>query len=195
MKRSLLFCMLFFPPLLWAQADPGGRWIALPEPQGDQAEPPAEVLPREFRGISLGMGLEDLKAALQRDGLFHFRGDRDVSFLPSGEQNLVETTGLSFIRRAFFQLREGQVFIMAFVLDLSLIDHYSVFTTFVKKYGDPVRLDPKRAVWETGDTRVSIERPLTVKYIDMKVFKELIDQSEVEASGEVFLRQEFLDAF
>jgi hypothetical protein len=187
--------MLLFPLSLWAQADPGGRWITLPEPRQDRAEPPAETLPREFRGISLGMGLEDLKTALQRDGLLHFRGDRDVSFLPSGEQNLVETTGFSFIRRAFFQLREGQVFIMAFALDPALIDHYSVFTTFVKKYGEPVRLDPKQAVWETGDTRVSIERPLTVKYIDMKVFKELIDRSEVETSGEVFLRQEFLDAF
>jgi hypothetical protein len=187
--------MLFSPLLLWAQANPDGRRITLPEPQKDRAEPRTEVLPREFRRMSLGMGLEDLKTALQRDGLFHFRGDRDVSFLPSGEQNLVETTGFSFIRRAFFQLREGQVFIMAFVLDPSLIDHYSVFTAFVKKYGEPVRLDPKQAVWETEDTRVSIERPLTVKYIDMKVFKELIDQSEVEASGEVFLRQEFLDEF
>jgi hypothetical protein len=187
--------MLFFPLLLWAQTDPGSRWITLPESQKDQAEGRTETLPREFRGIGLGMGLEDLKAALQRDGLFHFRGDRDVSFLPSREQNLVETTGFSFIRRAFFQLRDGQVFIMAFTLDPALVDHYSVFTTFVKKYGEPVRLDPGQAVWETEDTRVAIERPLTVKYIDMKVFKELIGESEVEASGEVFLRQEFLDAF
>jgi hypothetical protein len=195
MKHAILFCMLFFPLLLWAQADPDGQWIALPEPQKGQTEPQTETPPREFRGISLGMSLEDLKTALQRDGLFHFRGDRDVSFLPSREQNLVETTGFSFIRRAFFQLYEGQVFIMAFTLDPALIDHYSVFTTFVKKYGQPVRLDPGRAVWETEDTRVAIERPLTVKYIDMKVFKERIDQSEVETSREIFLRQEFLDAF
>jgi hypothetical protein len=195
MKRAVLLCLLLFPPLLWAQADPGDRWIPLPEPQRERAEPGTETLPREFRGIRLGMGLEDLKTALQQDGLFHFRGDRDVSFLPSREQNLVETTGFSFIRRAFFQLQEGQVFIMAFALDPALIDHYSVFTTLVKKYGEPVRLDPKQAIWETEDTRVAIERPLTVKYIDMKVFKELIERSEVETSGEVFLRQEFLDDF
>jgi hypothetical protein len=141
------------------------------------------------------MGLEELKAALQKDGLFYFRGDRDVSFLPSREQNLIETTGFSFIRRAFFQLRAGELFIMGFSLDPAIIDHYSVFTTFVKKYGEPSSLDPKQAVWEAGDTRVSIERPLTVKYIDMAVFRDLIGRSELEESQELLLRQEFLDDF
>jgi hypothetical protein len=141
------------------------------------------------------MGLDALKGALQKDGLFQFRGDRDVSFLPLKEQNLVETTGFSFVRRAFFQLHGGAVFIMALSLDPALIDHYSVFTTFVSKYGEPVRLDPKQAVWENEETRVSIERPLTVKYIDMRVFKELVEESKVEESGQLFLRRELLNDF
>ncbi|MDR2630741.1 MAG: hypothetical protein LBC60_07445 [Spirochaetaceae bacterium] len=155
----------------------------------------AETLPRTFREISLGMNLEALKKALERDGLFYFRGDRDVSFLPVGEQSLVETTGFSFIRRAFFQLREGELFIMAFSLDPALIDHYSVFTAFVKKYGEPLFLDPGQAVWESEDTRIAIERPLTVKYIDKRVFTEIMGESAVRESAEVFLREEFLDGF
>jgi hypothetical protein len=157
--------------------------------------PVAGSLPRTFREISLGMSLEDLKKALERDGLFHFRGDRDVSFLPAGEQSLVETTGFSFIRRAFFQLREGMLYIMAFSLDPALIDHYSVFTGFVKKYGEPLFLDPGQAVWESEDTRIAIERPLTVKYIDKAVFVEIMGESAVKESGEVFLREEFLNGF
>jgi hypothetical protein len=153
------------------------------------------VLPRVFRNIRLGMGLDDLKTTLQNDGAFHFRGDRDVSFLPSREQSLVETTGFSFIRRAFFQLQEGTLFIMAFSLDPELIDHYSVFTAFVKKYGEPAFLDPKQAVWESAETRIAIERPLTVKYIDKGILNQIIEESSVQESGEVFLRQEFLDSF
>jgi hypothetical protein len=193
LRRMILPGCLFFATPLWGQTGPEAG--AVSGIDGTGAGLPSGALPRSFREIALGMNLEDLKTALRRDGLFYFRGDRDVSFLPSREQNLVETTGLSFIRRAFFQLKDDQVFIMAFSLDPARIDHYSVFTTFVKKYGEPSSLDPKRVIWETEDTRVAIERPLTVKYIDMRVFRELIDRSEVIESGEVFLRQEFLDGF
>jgi hypothetical protein len=141
------------------------------------------------------MSLDELKEALASDGLFAFRGDSDVSFLPVKEENLVETTGLSFIRRAFFQLRDGRVFIMAFSLDPDTVDHYSVFTTLREKYGDPGSLNPSQAVWENGQTRVSIERPLTVKYIDMEVFSRIVDASNAEESSRVFLRQRFLDEF
>jgi hypothetical protein len=141
------------------------------------------------------MELEALKEALQRDALFNFRGDRDVSFLPGRDQSLLETTGFSFIRRAFFQLKDGQVFIMAFNLDTSLVDHYSVYTSFVKKYGEPGTFSPKEAVWENDAVRVSLERPLTVKYIDKAVFSALIAESETSAAAEILLRQEFLDDF
>jgi hypothetical protein len=191
MKR-FFFRGFFLAFAVLVQAQDEG--ISLSEPSGRPVSEP-QTLPRRFRELTLGMGLEELKTALQKDGLFYFRGDRDVSFLPSREQNLIETTGFSFIRRAFFQLREGELFIMGFSLDPAIIDHYSVFTTFVKKYGEPSFLDPKQAVWETGDTRVSIERPLTVKYIDMTVFRDLVGRSELEESQELLLRQEFLDDF
>jgi len=152
-------------------------------------------LPRQYRSLSLGMGLDELKDALSKETLFQFRGDRDVSFLPVREQSLVETTGMTFIKRAFFQLRDGKVFIMAFTLNTEIIDHYSMFTQFVKKYGQPTYLDPSVAVWETDDTRVAIERPLTVKYIDRAVFNEIVNESGLIESGHVRLRQDFLDEF
>jgi len=154
-----------------------------------------EAPPRQFRGLSLGMSLDDLKSALAKDGLFNFRGDRDVSLLPVREQTLVETTGPSYIRRAYFQLADGKVFIMAFSLDTRIMDHYSVYTTFVKKYGEPAALSPGEAVWETADTRVSIERPLSVKYIDKKVFDSLIQKSKAGEDYELMLREEFLGDF
>jgi hypothetical protein len=177
-------------------ADPGAGEIPENNPAGTPAAPEADgILPRSFRELSLGMALDDLKTTLIRDDLFNFRGDRDVSFLPVRNQSLVETTGSSFVRRAFFQLREGEVFIMAFALNTAIVDHYSVFTSFVKKYGEPSWLDPKQAVWESEETRIAIERPLTVKYIDKKVFNGILDESALVESGEIRLRQEFLDEF
>ncbi|MDR2518596.1 MAG: hypothetical protein LBD13_04190 [Spirochaetaceae bacterium] len=158
-------------------------------------EKEAQALPRTYRGLSLGMSLDELKDALSQDELFRFRGDRDVSFLPAREQNLVETAGFSFIKRAFFQLRSGAVFVMAFTMNTALVDYYSVFTAFVKKYGDPAFLDPKQAVWESAETRIAVERPLTVKYIDMQVFNELREQSGAEKSKEAEIREDFLHGF
>jgi len=154
-----------------------------------------EPLPREFRGISLGMNLDDLKQNLTTDTLFNFRGDRDVSMLPAREQSLVETTGSTFIKRAFFQLRDGEVFIMAFSLNTEIMDHYSIFTQFQEKYGQPSYLDPRIAIWETEETRIAIERPLTVKYIDKAVFDDIVNESGLIESNQVRLRQEFLNDF
>jgi hypothetical protein len=177
--KYILFFPLFFVVLtqLWGQ------------------EPSTAELPRQFREITLGMSLDDLKEKLVNDGMFNFRGDRDVSFLPSREQSLVETTGSSFIKRAFFQLRDGTVFIMAFNLNTEIMDHYSVFTRFTEKYGEPSWLNPREAVWETEDTRVAIERPLTVKYIDKTVFDNILNESGLIESGQVKLRQDFLNEF
>jgi hypothetical protein len=152
-------------------------------------------LPRQFRQIALGMSMDDLKENLKNDALFNFRGDRDVSFLPSREESLVETSGSSFVKRAFFQLRDGTLFIMAFTLNTSMMDHYSVFTDLVEKYGQPDYLDPKEAVWESEEIRLSIERPLTVKYIDKKVFDDIISESSLIQSRRVQQRQDFLDEF
>jgi hypothetical protein len=178
---SFLFTVLGLSSTgLWAQ-------------ENESAE--AAPLPRQFRELSLGMSLDELKAALLKDALFNFRGDRDVSFLPAREESLVETSGSSFVKRAFFQLRDGAVFIMAFTLNTGLIDHYSMFTDLTEKYGQPTYLDPREAVWENEEIRVSIERPLTVKYIDKKVFDDIVNESALIQSRRVQQRQEFLDEF
>jgi hypothetical protein len=191
MNRKWLILLLLFILILpvWAQDTSEDRYL-------DEEDAFFEdTLPRQFRQLRLGMNLDDLKTNLLRDGYFNFRGDRDVSFLPAREQSLIETTGSSFIRRAFFQLRDGEVFIMSFSLNTGLIDHYSIFTQFVEKYGQPSYIDPRTAVWETEYTRIAIERPLTVKYIDKIVFNDIVNESGLIESNQAWLRQEFLNEF
>ena len=170
--------------------------LFIPEPERPPLAPEfPEDPPRQFRALSLGMSLDGLKTALIADGIFAFRGDRDVSFLPIREETLVETTGSSFIRRAHFQLTDERVYLMSFDLNTRIIDHFSVFTAFVRRYGEPVSLSPSEAVWESENTRVSIERPLTVKYLDIMVFDELVEESRLQQSREIFAREEFLGEF
>ena len=200
MKKLVFFLLMtsLFTGAVCAQEvnDQGLIELEIPEPPRRSLAPEnPDDLPRQFRNLALGMGLEDLKSALTRDSLFTFRGDRDVSFLPVKEQTLVETTGLSYIRRAYFQLVQESVYIMSFSLDTRFMDHYSVFTAFIKKYGEPLSLSPAEAIWDDGETRVSIERPLTVKYIDKTVFNRLIEESRTEEKLQLLLREEFLGDF
>jgi len=189
--KPIIFALLLFCLLLPVSAQDKKNEA----PKDTKAAEGDTKLPKQFRQLSLGMGLDALKDELIKDELFQFRGDRDVSFLPARDQSLVETTGLSFIKRAFFQLRDGKVFIMAFSLNTEVIDHYSIFTQFVEKYGQPSYLDPSVAVWETDDIRVAIERPLTVKYIDRVVFNDIVNESGLIESGHVKLRQDFINEF
>ncbi len=151
------------------------------------------LAPRSFRAYTLGMKVDELKRALASDSDFAFRGDRDVSLLPSSQDILIDTVGLSFVRRATFLFHEGVLYIMSFDLNPEKVDHYSVFTSFEKKYGPPVELDPKASVWRSATTRTSLERPLTLKYVDLGVFDALKNDSELGLSGEATLRQEFLN--
>jgi hypothetical protein len=152
-------------------------------------------IPRSFRNISLGMSMEGVKEVLKADGLFAYRGEPDVSLLPRPNESLIEVSGLSYVRRAFFQFHEDRLFVMIFAINESRMDHYSVFTSISSKYGKPQSLSPAESIWDDGATRLSIERPLAVKYIDLEIFNSLREAGRAEQSWEQLLRKDFLDGF
>ncbi|PIE97638.1 MAG: hypothetical protein CR988_07205 [Treponema sp.] len=152
-------------------------------------------LPTSYRGISLGMDIESVKDVLQSDPLFGYRGERDLSLLPTLNRSSIETAGVSFVSRAWFQFHAETLYTMILKLNTDKIDYYSIYSHFEKKYGQPVKLNPQRAIWENETTRVIIERPLSVKYIDLTVFNELIEQSNTEKAASELRRESFVDEF
>lgn len=153
------------------------------------------VVPRAFRNIELGMEMDEVKALLAADGVFAYRGDPDVSLLPRPDESLIEVSGLTYVRRAFFQFYEGKLFVMIFALNEKEMDHYSVFTSLSAKYGKPDSLSPGESIWADDATRLSVERPLAVKYIDLAVFNALKTAGTAQQSYEELLRTEFLGGF
>ena len=153
------------------------------------------ALPDEYRSIRLGMGIDAVKEALKQDAVFGYRGERDVSLLPTENRSLIESAGSYFISRSWFQFYKDNLYTMIFKLNTDTVDYYSVYSKFCEKYGDPASINPQRAVWENEHTRVVIERPLIVKYIDLTVFNELISQSTTEKAASETNRQNFIDGF
>lgn len=154
-----------------------------------------KTVPREFSGISLGMSMEEVQNLLKGNGLFWYRGEADVSLLPRPNETVIEVTGLSYIKRAFFQFYEGKLFIMIFIMNEKMIDHYTIFTNFQNKYGKFTSFSPSEIIWQDENTRVSIERPLAVKYIDLAVYNQLIIQGQQLESYEKMLLDDFLNQF
>ncbi|MGN0729771.1 hypothetical protein [Treponema sp.] len=157
-----------------------------------------EALPAGYRGIQLGMSVEQVKDALKKDHNFGYRGDRDVSLLPGENRTLIETdtsrtAPYSFLERCWFQFYEGKLYTITLTLRRSKIDHYSVFSSLTEKYGNPGTLNPEKSEWKDDSVIMALERPLTLKYTDRGIFEELQSKALVEKSAEEMARDNFLE--
>lgn len=157
---------------------------------GEQLPPPTG-----FRSLNLGDPVESVKSNLEADTNFAYRGDPDVSLLPQDRQTLIETEGRRFIRRAYFQFYSERLYSITIDLDEGELDYYTMYTALTQKYGEPTTLSPEEAVWLSDAVRFSLERPLTVKYVDLPVFNERIRRRERAESMDQFARDRFVDQF
>jgi len=157
----------------------------------------AFALPKGFSTVSLGMSVDETKAALKKDSQFGYRGDRDVSLAPVTKETLIETDSryapYSFLERCWFQFEESRLYIITINLDQTKLDHFSVFSSLCKKYGNPVEISPEKSVWKDDNVIMSLERPLTLKYIDAKVFEKKMDKSNVDKTVSEQSVDEFLN--
>ena len=153
-------------------------------------------LPEGYGSIKLGMGVDEVKAELKKNADFMYRGDRDVSLSPQTKQVLIETDATknsdSFFTRCWFQFADDRLFSITLNLNENRLSHVKVFETLSKKYGNPTTIDPKRSAWENDSVVMSLERPLTLKYMDNKKFRQMLEESGVQKTFEEKQTDEFL---
>lgn len=157
----------------------------------------AADLPKGYGGVELGMTFEETKKALKDNLDFGYKGERDVSLLPGENRVLIETdtsmyAGFSYLERCWFQFYNDRLYIITINIDREKMDHYSVFSSLCKKYGDPLSVSPEKSVWKNNSVTMSLERPLTLKYVDQKIFDELQNKSRVNPSGKEITKEMFL---
>jgi hypothetical protein len=73
------------------------------------------------------------------------------------------------------------------------IDHYSIFKTLTEKYGEPQSVTPQKSVWKNDEITMTLEKPLTLKYINNKIQDQLQQYSTIQKSAEEMTQQMFLD--
>jgi hypothetical protein len=153
-------------------------------------------LPRGYGDITLGMSYNEVDAAVKADAAFGSRGTPDVTMaLPPG-QRLLQVPGNPNgpYARCTFHFLDDKLYIITLGLNRSRTDHYSIFTTLSERYGPPTSLNPEKSVWDDGDVTVTLERPLTLKYVDAAAFKSISDSSAAAVAEREESRARFTDA-
>lgn len=152
-------------------------------------------LPHGYRDILLGMTLDATKTALLADKVFGYRGDRDVSLLPNDyKQTIIESSSNGFIKSSWFLFFEQRLYNMTININQELMDYNSVFKTLCNKYGQPESLNPQKAQWSNEWVIMTLEKPLSIKYVDKIVSESLQQKSEVKKSTTEFLKEDFLNS-
>ncbi|MBR1615350.1 MAG: hypothetical protein IJ717_05505 [Treponema sp.] len=155
------------------------------------------ALPSGYGKVKLGMGVDEVKEALKKDHQFGYRGDRDVSLSPKDHETVIETdpttyASFSFFDRCWFQFSDEKLSVITLSMNMDMIDHYAIFSELCEKYGNPVEISPKKSVWKSDSVTLSLEKPLIIKYVDAKVFKDKQDASKVEKTTSEKAKDEFL---
>lgn len=151
-------------------------------------------LPKGYGSVTLGMTLDEVKEALKTDPAYNYRGDRDVSLLSGENRALISVDGVLFFEECLFQFEDDVLYIITLNLNKSELDYYSVFSKLCEKYGEPDSLSPEKSQWNNGSVIFSLEKNLSLRYIDASTFEELQKSSLVEKTAREKTRQDFLDS-
>jgi len=152
-------------------------------------------IPRSYRNIELGMNPERVKDLLKEDAWFDYRGDAALSLLERPRAAVIETGGSLFIVRGYFQFEDEELIGIVLELDEQNSDWFTLYTTLEERYGTPTEMNPEKAWWEDEYTRLALERPLTVKYLDLGVFDAAEEERTNRAAWLAEERARFLDEF
>ena len=184
--RTLLVPLIGAVMLLWLAAAASAQ-----ETSGTSEG--TQTLQTGFGLVDLGMTMDQVKSALAEDPNFDYRGDPDVSFLPHSEVPIIETAGTAFVSSGIFQFHDDSLYVITLVLNDRRLDYFTLYDSLRAKYGEPNSLTPSTAIWETEAVRIALEKPLTVKYIDVPTFDALVREGEMNEAIETITRDRFLE--
>lgn len=148
-----------------------------------------------YHEIVLGMSFDEVKEKLIVDSSFDYEGDIDHIIISEREYEIIDCEGRGHIKRAWFQFREDSLVVIALVMDPEKVDYFSIYKTLSDSYGDPVEMSPEIARWGSEKYQISLELPVTVKYLDKEYFDILIEESRSYESWQERSLEEFLEDF
>jgi len=197
MRLLKLYILLLFliSEQLYSQSGSFGSAPDTEAPESMQQTQEIKELPAGYRSILLGMTFSDVKDRLLVEPRFDFRGDPDVSIQKTGSQSLISSKGRMFIDQGFFQFENDKLFLIILEFNRDKIDFFTMQQSLTSRYGPPGDVSPEGMTWSNGKTKLSLEYPLTLKYLDEEVFNSFLAEEERLKSFQEVSRTDFLEDF
>lgn len=128
-----------------------------------------------------------LSVPTYRDGELFYEIDNKV--------RAIEVEGNpSFIKRISFYFKEERLYSMTINFSTGFTNYYAIFSSLKEKLGEPFSVKgPNLIEWKAGNVLVRLERPLTVKYIDISVIEELKNQYDQDQQNKLDIKESILE--
>ncbi|QEN03245.1 hypothetical protein EW093_00505 [Thiospirochaeta perfilievii] len=118
-----------------------------------------------------------------------------MSMLLTDNRSIIESKGSVYIDNGYFQFYKDVLYTITLILDTKKIDYHTIYTTFTDKYGKHTSLNPKVVTWQDDRVKITLEKPLTIKYVSLVEFNEILESDTTEKAIQERLREDFINEF
>ncbi|MBN2546467.1 MAG: hypothetical protein JXB50_11770 [Spirochaetes bacterium] len=151
-----------------------------------------ELLSDGYKDIKLGMNKDQVMKIINSSPDFNPLKEELLTVRLEPDTEIITTEGLGFIELAYFHFHNEQLFQILFKISEEKIGYYTLLKSLTAKFGNPKKLNPKKAFWENDRTKIIIEKPCTLKYQFLPVWNTLITKDNSTDTINKIIRDEFL---
>ncbi len=151
-----------------------------------------ELLSDGYQGIKLGMKKDQVMNIINNSPDFNPLKDEILTVRLEPDTEIITTEGTGFIELAYFHFHNEDLFQILFKISQDKIGYYTLLKNLTARFGNPKKLNPKKAYWENDRVKIVIEKPCTLKYQFLPVWNTLITKDNSSDTLNKIIRDEFL---
>lgn len=155
----------------------------------------SDKLNNGYKGIELGMPMEAVRELLVKSPEFNFIKEEVLTIRIEPDKEILSTEGRGFIIEGYFHFYHDRLYQITLKLSEKKIGYYLLLKRLTNKYGNPTGFSPQKASWENEIVRIVIEKPCTIKYIDLPVWSGFAGLNEKPDNIMEEVRDNFVDEF
>jgi hypothetical protein len=147
-----------------------------PQPQRENAG--EQMIARGYRGVELGMHIDKVREVLKKDRLLEIDIRTDFGDMDEEPYHMIRARNVPYINSIYYQFGttesvKKQLFAIIIHFNKEYNDFHYLMNKMKKKYGEPSLLTPTTANWENNKTKIILNSPSTVKYIDIELYRTM----------------------
>ena len=151
-------------------------------------------IPKGYRSIKLNMNKEQVISQLKKESIFDTSDQEKLTFRNEPDKEILKTNGVNFIKMAYFHFHNNVLYQITLDIDQNKLSYNDILMTLQNKYGKPINFSPGTADWENDAVKLSLQRPVMIKYYSIKIIKEILDETKEPLNFYKISREKFLNS-